>query len=519
MRTAAATRTPASRSSERRLAQVCTRVLPLRRRNSCAAPARAACCAEAHRRRAFARVCSLKPTCCAGPPDAPATQRSAPLTVVSANYVVRATWAKGFVVDVTVVVDCLNSGRKNRFGVDGFRMSFELPDGATVAKAWNGTLDQDGSVCTVCNPRFCKPVDRGQAVLYCGFEARLDMEQACRSPTLPTTLEVNGQVCRVTGCFARDLADCRNDASDDDDDDDLDARRPEASENETEDSESEARPSRQRCASAPPVFCHSFGLATPRGHDEHADNTVCAESGRASWVDDDENQSIAETVRGRGRGDSYTLDGSREQGSMSNDHAVLTPPLSSFSSRSETPGCQSATGTSLESLQCVPSVPRKRKFFEEDETDHTVLCSESSKATSSAHESGNASSCALYPRTLQIDYYRRSKALKKRKYLHMDYLDTHFRSREEVILDSVLDDPSKPIVMEPNMFPYDTPAGVTHWTLWSRKWLQEEEVEAFVDGWLAENLPEALEWNHDDNMADGLSINLFHLHVYVRCPA
>jgi hypothetical protein len=45
-------------------------------------------------------------------------------------------------------------------------MSFELPDGATVAKAWNGTLDQDGSVCTVCNPRFCKPVDRGQAVLY-----------------------------------------------------------------------------------------------------------------------------------------------------------------------------------------------------------------------------------------------------------------------------------------------------------------------------------------------------------------
>ena len=50
------------------------------------------------------------------------------------------------------------------------------------------------------------------------------------------------------------------------------------------------------------------------------------------------------------------------------------------------------------------------------------------------------------------------------------------------------------------MFPYDTPAGVTHWTLWSRKWLQEEEVEAFVDGWLAENLPKTLEWNHDDNM-------------------
>jgi hypothetical protein len=101
----------------------------------------------------------------------------------------------------------------------------------------------------------------------------------------------------------------------------------------------------------------------------------------------------------------------------------------------------------------------------------------------------------------------------------MDFLDANFRSREQVILSSVLDDLANPIVLEPNMFPYDTPAAVTHWTLWSRKWLQEEEVEAFVDGWLAENLPEALEWNHDDNMADGLSINLFHVHVYIRCRA
>ena len=39
-----------------------------------------------------------------------------------------------------------------------------------------------------------------------------------------------------------------------------------------------------------------------------------------------------------------------------------------------------------------------------------------------------------------------------------------------------------------------------------------------MEGWLASKLPSALEWGHDDNMSDGLSINLFHIHVYIRCP-
>jgi len=443
-----------------------------------------------------------------GPADVPAIKQCDPLTIVSANYVVRTTWAKGFVVDVTVVVDCLNSGRKNRFGVDGFRIAFDLPDGATVAKTWNGTLYQDGSVCTVSNSRFCKPLDRGQAVLYFGFEARLEMAQTNRSPSLPTTMHVNGQVCTVKGCFARDLADCRNDDSEDEYND---AQEPEISEappTEVEGRDHKAQPSRERCASAPPVLYHSFGLAAPRGDDEShlSDTTVCAER-CCSWGQDYETQSIAETVRDRRRGDSCAHAGSSVQDSMSDAAAVLTPPLRC----AWHPGCESAIDT--------PCQSRKRKFLEEDAADHTVVCSESSVDSPRAEHCASASSCWQYPRTLQIDYYRRSKALKRRKYLHMDFLDANFRSREQVILSSVLDDLANPIVLEPNMFPYDTPAGVTHWTLWSRKWLQEEEVEAFVDGWLAENLPEALEWNHDDNMADGLSINLFHVHVYIRCRA
>jgi len=132
-----------------------------------------------------------------------------------------------------------------------------------------------------------------------------------------------------------------------------------------------------------------------------------------------------------------------------------------------------------------------------------------------AHTASSSVNSKVYPRTLEIEYYRRSKALKQRKWLHMDYLDTCFNSREEVILATVLDKDS--IVLEPNMFPYDTPPGVSHWTLWSKHWLTEDDMASFVNRWLRENMPAAVEWNHDDNMSDGLSINLFHVHVYIRC--
>jgi hypothetical protein len=449
------------------------------------------------------------------------TSCGTPLKIVSANYVVRATWAKGYVVDVSVVVDCLNSARKNRFGVDGFRVGFDLNDGASIVKTWNAKMTQEGSVCTACHMGFCAPVHREQAVLYFGFEARLEMSPPRRKLSMPASITVNGQLCVVNASFARDLADCRNDDFESDDEDDAPHATRVATPEPAQNDQMISR--KQRSSSAPPVLYTYFGLASPSSgsregdYESHLSSTtsVCADTWK--W-NDDEDQSVAETVsdrvQGRQQRDACTYAHSEVEDSS---FTVLTPPLSSTSSHA---ACSTPPTTHAHNAS------RKRKFFEEDEDHHDdhddILSCQSNAAPHTTNNTSGSSkttrqSAMRYPKTLHLEYYRRSKALKKRKYLHMDYLDSHFRSREQVILNSVLDDSSKPIVLEPNMFPYDTPTGVTHWTLWSRKWLQEDEIDKFVDGWLAENMPEAVEWNHDDNMADGLSINLFHLHVYVRC--
>jgi len=418
---------------------------------------------------------------------------SSALDIVSSDYVVRATWARGYVVDVTVVVDCLNSGRKNRFGVDGFCIIFDLDDGAEIKKTWNGKMFQHGSVCTVYHEGFSAPVHNEQAVLYFGFEARLDLAPPRRSLGLPRCMNVNGQVCAVQSCFARDLADCRNDYLED-----QDIGQPQLTTVASpEPDESKDTTRRQRSSSAPPRFFHCFGLvASPRREEDDEEDesssslatSICADSESGQhWSEDDEDMSFAETVSSRRHRHDPDLD--------PHDCAVDSVCACTHS--------------------CVhAAASRKRKFLEEDETHHLGVCSE-------AQALDGASSSRIdsrFPKSLELRYYRRSAALKKRKYLHMDYLDKHFANREQVILNSVLRESCQPIVLEPNMFPYDTPAGVTHWTLWSRKWLKVQEVNEFVESWLTSNLPEAIEWNHDDNMADGLSINLFHLHVYVRCP-
>lgn len=508
----------------------------------------AQCCASALRiapsstKRPFVNLaCGMlnEQMCCAAHPAAspqqePAARKAAGatlvdpgasadrLSVVSASYVIRATWATGYVVDVSVVVDCLDSGRKNRFGVDGWSIEFEVEDGSSIVKAWNAKLTQDGSVATAHHKRFCAPVYREQALLYFGFEAMVEAGSTFQ-PTLPKCLKINGQVCAASACFARDLADCRNDHLEPDDDDEESSGASEsvrtlrAARCATPEP-ARIKPRDVRQMSAPPVLCRSFGI-TPRRFgagdekDDHLATTCgfCAESKGFEWGDD-EDHSIAETVRHRHEPSAWSDREIEVEGGVEGKGCVSTstPPMS---------GDDAACGTNAEKHQKVLNcgVSRKRKFLEEDDGDDSMCCQMSSVPPSPCDAEQSSPSSLCYPKTLTLDYYRRSKALKKRKYLHMDYLDTHFRSREKVILDSVLDDSSKPIVMEPNMFPYDTPGGVSHWTLWSRKWLEEDEVEAFVDGWLAENLPQAVEWNHDDNMADGLSINLFHLHVYIRC--
>jgi len=433
------------------------------------------------------------------------------LSVVSANYIIRATWATGYVVDVSVVVDCLNSGRKNRFGVDGFSIEFELDDQSVITKSWNAKLKQDGSVVTAHHKRFCAPVYHEQALLYFGFESKV---KAGSTPSMPLHLKVNGQVCKASACRARDLADSRNDDEEEEAGEigGMSTSGVRASGSVRQPTPEPERTTKgTRHSSAPPVLYHSFGFASPylgeQDDESHLATTfVCAERKSFQWCED-EDHSLAETVRYRGK--SNTCADLEMEGGVDDRVSVTTPPMSG-----DHAACCCTPENHEEHVK--GSVSRKRKFFEDDEWDHTGggMCSQMSTVPPSPDQEKKP---LTYPRTLMLDYYRRSMALKKRKYLHMDYLDTHFKSREQVILNSVLDDPSKPIMLEPNMFPYDTPRGVSHWTLWSRKWLDEDEVEAFVDGWLAENLPDAIEWNHDDNMADGLSINLFHLHVYIRC--
>ena len=65
------------------------------------------------------------------------------------------------------------------------------------------------------------------------------------------------------------------------------------------------------------------------------------------------------------------------------------------------------------------------------------------------------------------------------------------------------------------MFPYDVPTDVEHWTLWSRKDLDQSEMKDFVDKWVAENHPHAVEWEYDNNEGDR-SIDWFHVHVFFR---
>lgn len=94
----------------------------------------------------------------------------------------------------------------------------------------------------------------------------------------------------------------------------------------------------------------------------------------------------------------------------------------------------------------------------------------------------------------------------------VDYIDAKYASREEWIKSSVLakDD----IVLEPNMFPYNTPVGIEHWTLWANRELALGEVEDFVCGWIRTARPEVTRWNLDENAQR--SIDIYHVHVYFQ---
>eukprot|EP00602_Paraphysomonas_sp_CaronLab_P004689 CAMPEP_0185018242 /NCGR_PEP_ID=MMETSP1103-20130426/1029_1 /TAXON_ID=36769 /ORGANISM="Paraphysomonas bandaiensis, Strain Caron Lab Isolate" /LENGTH=82 /DNA_ID=CAMNT_0027547985 /DNA_START=692 /DNA_END=940 /DNA_ORIENTATION=+ len=65
------------------------------------------------------------------------------------------------------------------------------------------------------------------------------------------------------------------------------------------------------------------------------------------------------------------------------------------------------------------------------------------------------------------------------------------------------------------MFPYNTPPGVKHYTLWCRDDMSHSEICDYMEGWLDRHMPHVKRWNYDDNAGEK-SIQLFHVHVYIE---
>eukprot|EP01036_Dinobryon_divergens_P027643 gene27643-36452_t len=114
---------------------------------------------------------------------------------------------------------------------------------------------------------------------------------------------------------------------------------------------------------------------------------------------------------------------------------------------------------------------------------------------------------------LPLEWWERSPACKLAKSEHMDRLDSFCSSRERLVMLTSLwrDD----VVLEPNMFPYATPAGIEHYTLWSVQDLSHEEIQYFVDKWLRKHHPQVRRWQYDDNSGER-SFEIFHVHVFIE---
>jgi uncharacterized membrane protein YgcG len=154
------------------------------------------------------------------------------------------------------------------------------------------------------------------------------------------------------------------------------------------------------------------------------------------------------------------------------------------------------------------------------------------------------------PCTLQVDYWTRTPEMQAAKDAHVDAIDAAaeaeaaairagarraggealLASREARILATTL--AARDVALEPNLFPYATPPGIEHWTLWSRRELRHVEICAFVAQWCAaaddgehhlagaaaSKFPQlcspVVEWNYEDNVHR--SFLLPHVHVFLR---
>ena len=119
--------------------------------------------------------------------------------------------------------------------------------------------------------------------------------------------------------------------------------------------------------------------------------------------------------------------------------------------------------------------------------------------------------------TLRLEYWMRSEEMTAKKREHVAKLDElgGYYGVEDHIAKTVFgNDPEVNVVLEENMFPYDCPPGVSHWTLWSREDMKGEEIQEWVSEYLRKHKKDVVEWNYDMN--DNCSVDVPHYHVFLR---
>lgn len=203
--------------------------------------------------------------------------------------------------------------------------------------------------------------------------------------------------------------------------------------------------------------------------------------------------------------------------------SVVTPtliptasePFEQHESTAETPD---STWVESAEARADGSFGRAAEALGDDGEDAAPLRGEADDPCADAG-SGLGVQCSPVPsrlsrRTLYIEYWSRTDECKERKWDHLDEIADKYGAPEDHIFDTTLR--GRTACLEPNMFPYNTPAGIEHWTLWHVKELNHSQIKQYVENWIDANAPHVESWNYDDNPER--SIDIFHVHVYLQVP-
>eukprot|EP00930_Biecheleria_cincta_P098741 TRINITY_DN90394_c0_g1_i1.p1 TRINITY_DN90394_c0_g1~~TRINITY_DN90394_c0_g1_i1.p1 ORF type:complete len:510 (-),score=76.37 TRINITY_DN90394_c0_g1_i1:112-1641(-) len=118
-------------------------------------------------------------------------------------------------------------------------------------------------------------------------------------------------------------------------------------------------------------------------------------------------------------------------------------------------------------------------------------------------------------RTILIGPWKRNDEVLRKKNIRLKWIDDTYKgNRERFVLEEVL--AGREIYLENNMFPYHLPPGMEHWTIWSRHFMDHDELCEYIESWLDARMPHnVVAWNYDDNMGNR-TIDIWHVHVYFQ---